>query len=206
MRQVVAIHAHRALREILLQGMVHGVVDDAEVEHQVGDGAISIAGERFGGEHGFVDGEAAPGGQSHLIDESLDAGFYRSLLDQRGYGDGTGVDHGIERAQRSGIEFDGIESVAAGFDAHVRQRMVPPVFLQCHLEGEGLADGLNGEFLVPIAAAKFMSIHGEHADSEMIWVGLCQFGDVRRHFAFVMVPVFLVNLFHDRLNFSSVGH
>ena len=188
-----------ALREILVQRLVHLLVNDAKVVHEIGDGAVTVASERLGLHHRQVDAQIPARSLAHLIDKGLNTGLYRRLLDQRSDGDGARVNHGIEGPRGLGVQLDGVEGIAARLNTDVFEGFVHAALFQGHLEGKRLAHGLDREFLVPITRADYMAIHRNQADAEVIRVGFAQLGDVSRDGSVIDILIFFISIVDDCL-------
>src|SRR5262249_48760904 len=86
------------------------------------------------------------------------------------------------------------------------QGLVAPEFFQRHLESKGLADRLDGEFVLPVSHAYAAAVDSRKADPETSGVRLGQFGNVSGYFSFVAVPIFLIGVLNDVFDFSESEH
>jgi hypothetical protein len=98
-------------------------------------------------------------------------------VDQARAGDGTGIDHRIERMVLR-IEADRVEGVARWFDADRAFDPCGAQRIQCQREHERLRHRLDGEGNPGIADFVDVTVEGGEADAEMIGVGLAEFMDI----------------------------
>ncbi len=106
-----------ALPEVSLQHRADIFRDDVRRAQQIGNGAVAVAADAFGGKHGLVDGELASGKPAERLADVFEGAVALGLADQARAGDRAGVDHRIE-GMVVGIEPDRIEGGAGGLDAN----------------------------------------------------------------------------------------
>jgi hypothetical protein len=114
------------LPEIEVEHLFGVALDHAGIEHQVGDGAVAVAGFGLGAIDRLVDLEPSPGEGREQIDHMFHARLGRGAFGERRDGDGAGIDHRVEGAVVLLVEDDGIEGLARGLDADLFQHGLLP--------------------------------------------------------------------------------
>ena len=184
-REVPAVDEQRALPEIVLERR-HGLaVDDPEVLEHPRDGAIAKSRPTFRPVDGFVDGKGVPDERRHRLLDSPPLAVGGIACDKAGRRDCTGIDHGIERRTSLGIQADGIEGVPAWLHSHLARDDLRSPIRERRREDERLGDRLHREQRRRVPHRIGDAIHSDEAYPERLWIGLREFGYVRRERAVV---------------------
>ena len=129
-------------------------------------------------EHLLVDLEPAAGEVGEQVEHRGDALFRRVARHQRGYGDGAGIDHGVERPVGDLVEHDRIESFPRRLDADMVEHILAPVMLERVAVHEGLRNRLDGEEVVGVASSVDLAVDRGERDAEGGGIGLAELRDV----------------------------
>jgi hypothetical protein len=116
-------------------------------------------------------------------------------LDQPGGGDGSRVDHRVERAVGSLVENDGVEGVAGRLHAHAGQHAFEAVIFQREAVHERLGNTLNRERHLAVADRVGLAVHRHQCDPERAGIDLGQLRDVIRERTPVFMLVLRVKIF-----------
>ena len=166
-----------ALPEVGLQHRADILLDDVRRAQEIGNGAVAVAADAFGGKHGLVDGEVASGKPAERLADIFERAVALGLADQAAAGDRAGVDHRVE-GMVVGIEPDRIEGVAGRFDADGALDPRSTQRIQRQREHEGFGHRLDREGNAGIAGLVDVAVEGGEADAEMGRVGLAEFRNV----------------------------
>jgi hypothetical protein len=112
--------------EHLRTGELGRVVHQAEVQQQMRDRAVAMAGAALGLVDSLVDPQLAAGGVAEPGEDPIEGRFTVARVQQRGHRDRAGVDHRVVRAVRVALKLDRIEDVAARLDADVLATVSAP--------------------------------------------------------------------------------
>ena len=200
-RQVAARDQDRALLEVEVERRFRLLVDDAEVQEQVRDRPVAMAGPALGFVDRLIDLEPAPGNRAEPVEQVRQRPGAVLRLQQRRHRDRTGVDHRVERPVAARLQLDRVEGVAARLDADALQHPLLPQLVDRHPERERLRDRLDRERPVAVAGGEHAAVARHQANAEIVWVGLAQFRNVGRDLAIGQRPVFGVDPVHQRLHF-----
>src|SRR4051812_26944844 len=94
--------------------------------------------------YGFVYFQRASSCGAEAVQNMFECIVAMKRVEQRCYGNGAGVDHGIERLVGSTLKFDGIEGVAARLDPDMMKDFFVAEFVDSHAKGKGFGNRLNG--------------------------------------------------------------
>ena len=111
-REVVGGDQHRALREVQIERLFDPILDDAAVQHQIGDRTVAVAGRTFRGPHGAIDlgqpSEIALVQPAYRVDSRVEVVARHEVGDR----DRAGVDHRVRCPVAVVVEGDRVEAVA----------------------------------------------------------------------------------------------
>ena len=138
--EVATRDQNRALLEVDVQRGFSLLVHDAEVQQEMRDRAVAVAGTTLGLVHVFVDRQRSPGDGAEPIEEMVERPIAMNGVEQRGNRNGTRVDHRVERPVRVGLQFDRIEGVTTRFNPDMSQNLVVPELVEHHPERERFRD------------------------------------------------------------------
>src|SRR4029077_271301 len=152
-------HEHRALPKIDIEHRVDIALDDAVIVQEVGDRAISIAGQALGGEYPFIDGEIASRKAAEHVANALRRIFTFSFVKQTGARNRARIHHRIKWAI-VGAQPDRVECVSTRLDANLGFDTFGAEHIERKREYESLGDRLNRKRYGGIAGLVDVPIHG----------------------------------------------
>src|SRR5690606_217282 len=137
---VAAVDQDGALHEVGFEAGDGVFRDDVKIAEHVGDGTVAVAGFAFGKVNAVVHVHFTPCVASEDVENAVHFLFGRFAFDQAGGGDGSGIDHGVERTSADGVEADGVEGFTSGFDPDLIGDGGAAVVFQGDSVTEGLGD------------------------------------------------------------------
>jgi len=146
-REIDAVHRDGALLEVGVHRRGGIVLEDVEVSEQMADGTVAVPRETLGFVDRLIDAHFVAGVSGEHRQNPIETGLRLCSPDLACGGDGTRVDHGVERAAAGLVEADGVEGIAAGFHADLRQHVFRPAFVEGQAIHKGLGDRLDRELL-----------------------------------------------------------
>ena len=120
--EVEAVHQDGALAEVVLQDRRRVILDDVEGPQQVRECRVAVAVLELGFEDLLADRELAAGEGGVRTEDPFEPGLPAGSPDQRGGGEGAGVDHRVGRTARSFGQRDLVERVPDGSTSTLRPR------------------------------------------------------------------------------------
>jgi hypothetical protein len=103
------------------------------------------------------------------------------------------------------VKLDGVEGVAARFHAAELEHLVRAEFVHHQAIGERLRNRLNRERPVAVARREHLSVGGRHTQAKFVGTDLAQFGNVGCDMSFAVVPVLVVKIVEQSLQFVGSG-
>ena len=153
---------------------------------EIGDRAVSIAGETLGGKNRFIDGQVASREPAEHVANTLHGVFAFGFVQQSGARNRARIHHRIEWAI-VGTQPDGVERISARLDANLGFDTLGAEYVERKREYESLGNRLNCKRHGRIAGLVDVPVHGRQRDAEMARVGLLQLWDVIRDGTTILV-------------------
>lgn len=176
--EIPAGHRDRTLLEIQLHCAVGMTREDIEIAQHVSDRPIAMPRSAFTLIDRFIDLEFTPCKSGKALEDSPHSRAQHRSRDEPRSGDGTGIDHGIQRAPRAGLETDGVKGVAGGIDPDFGDDVRETVVFQGETIDEGLGDRLDRERDVSVADLINLPARCDKTDAEPIGIRRCELGNV----------------------------
>ncbi len=170
-------HHDRALPEVHLHLVVHVVVDQAGGAHEVGDGAVPVAGVALRGVDVLVDVQRAARERGQPIEDPVELLGAGPPGHERRRDDRTGVHHRVERPAADVVEADRVERVAGRLGPDLGEHRLGAAVGQRQCVDERLGDRLDREGH-EVAGGVDSAIEGREAQPARGGVSLGQLGDV----------------------------
>jgi len=143
--EVATGHGHGTLAEVEIQGFFRIAFEDFGISQQMGDGPVAMAGITFRLIDGLIHLQRVSGGIAEEFEQCL-ATLLRGVSGhETGRGNGAGIDHRVERASRLGIQADGIEGLAGGFDSDLGKHPLQSAGFESQAINQRLGNRLNRE-------------------------------------------------------------
>jgi hypothetical protein len=200
-RQVPARHEDRALLEIQVERGLDLLVHHTEIQQEVRDRPVAVAGGAFR----FVDGpvhlERPPSQRAESIEQMIECAAAMLRVQERRHRDRPGVHHRIVRPVGFSLQLDGIERVSARFHVNALEHLFRATFFERHSEHERLRDRLDRELSIAVAGFKDSARGSDQRYAKFVWICLAQFGNVGRDLAVVDQRVSCLQLVDKRLYF-----
>ena len=176
--EIATSDLQRALPEVILKHRRRVLLEDAEVAQHPADGLIAKAGVALRTVYRLVHRQRAAGERLQDLGDTFPLLVCGLAGQQAGGGNGTGIDHRIQRRAGDRIQADRVEGIPGRFYPDPPQHRRPTLIGQRSGVDERFRDRLDGEGLVGIAGGINVAVARDQANAEPVRIGLGQFRDV----------------------------